>query len=1108
MSADTSSNSEYELDDAVDEIDGPKKKHTGIIAWWADNWVAANVLMIAAIICGIIGFFSLDRLTFPTTGWNGVTIRVAWQGAAPAEIEEQILLRIEDSIADLEGIKEITSRAQEGTGSVMVEALRGVDMDPFVNDVKLRVDSVNNLPVEAYEPVVYQWSSNSQFMGMAIYGDVDSLLLKNMAREIRDEIARDVPGATRAATQAVLPEEVSIEVSDAAMRRFGLTFDEVTRAVQNSSVNISGGYVRTDTGSVAVATRNQAQSASDFENIIIRQTEDGAIVRISDVATVKDGLVDADFDATYNGYPMSMVILRSLESGMNVVATQRELKKYIEEKQAELPEGVMLELWWDDSEAYFARMKTVVNNAGFGLLLVLATLMLFLRPMVAFWVSIGIATAFMGSFAMFLLPFMDVSLNMLSLFAFLLVIGIVVDDAIIVGENVHNQVERGKRGLDATVIGTRLVAKPVIFAVLTTMMAFAPFMLLSGPEVQFTKQISLVVIAALTLSLVESLLILPNHLAHLKPQRTTGAFGGVIKFQRKFANALIRFADVVYRPAVKLAIHARYAFVVGFVGLFVLSISLVSNGYLRQSFLPDVEQDVIFVSIQMPDGTPYERVEQIKDQLVLAEERFVEEMNSRYPGKPIVDAVSAFAFDTSIQAWISLTKAEERPEGLPVSQISEFLQTELGPIPDAREVSFTSNFNNNQPRVYISLQSDDLDALAAAATDLKAHLSTYDVVLDVRDSMTSAADEARLSLLPGAQALGLSEAEVTRQLAQAFYGAEAQRLPRDGEDIPVWVRLTRDERESLESLESFRIRLNDGREVPLAAVAEVTFADGISTIYRRDRQREVTVIADVIRDTMGEVNSGLEENFYPTFALNHPEVRRKDVGANREEQNFIKELLLLGGMMLGGMYILLSMGTRAVFQPLLIFASIPFCFVGTVIGNLVVNTFFGFNVTLGLFSYFGMIAAAGVVINDNLVLLDYVNRLRRQGVDGFTALVEGGVQRFRPILLTSVTTFVGVLPMLMEKSTQAQFLQPMVVALSFAIVFALFVTLLFVPALYAVGSDVWRYFGWLFNGKPFTQIGHYDRNALPAPKGMRPTGGVRPEAWDDGDPAHAGVPAE
>ncbi len=1046
----------------------------GVIGWWARNSVAANLLMVIAIVGGFIGYMQMERLVFPSAAQNVVTIDAFWQGASPQELEEQILVRVEEAVADLEGIVEITARASENSGFVRIEANRSIDMQRFVNDVKLRVDAINNLPPAAERLVVRQNLNENWFMGMALHGDIDLVELKRLADEIRDEVSEEVYGASRAIVSATLGEEVSIEISDEKLREFGLTFDEVANAIRAESVNVGGGSVRTESGNVSVAVRNQANTAEDFENIIVRQTEDSATLYVRDIGTVNDGFVDANFEATFNGEPMAIIALRSLENDMNVVRTQRELKEYIESKQAELQnKGVTLTLWWDDSEAFFARTKTVLNSAAIGLMLVTLVLILFLRPIVAFWTGVGIATAFFGAVA--ILPLMGVSLNMLSLFAFLLVIGIVVDDAIIVGENIHNRVERGERGVTASIIGTQLVAKPVVFAVLTTMMAFAPWMMLTGPEVQFTRQISLVVIAALSFSLIESLLILPNHLAHLKPQRTDGPFGGLIRFQQRFANALMSFAHKVYRPLVTRAIQARYATVALFIAIFVVSIATLSMGFVRSSFLPDVEQDFIFVQIEMADGTPYSRIMEIKDQLVRAEEEFMEDMNARYPDQPIVQATSAFSFDDGIQAWISLHPAEDRPQGISTKDISERLRELLGPIPDAEEVNFISNFNNNQSRIVIVLQSDNLEQLRAAAGDVKTYLSSFDTVFDVRDSLQSAADEAQLQLLPGARSLDLDEAEVSRQLFQAFNGAEAQRLPRNGEDVRVVVRLSKSERESLETLETFRLRLNDGREVPLAAVADVDFGEGISSVQRRNRSRSLIVTADVAEGGQGAIYQDLGSNYFPQFDARFSDVTRIEGGDREDQQNFVNELFILSLIVLAAMYFLLAIAFRAIFQPLLVMIAIPFCLIGAIVGSLVFNTAFG------LFSFFGIVAAAGVVINDNLVLIDYVNRLRREGMSAFNALIEAGVARFRPILLTSVTTFLGILPMMAERSTQAQFLQPMVVALGFAVVFALFLTLFLVPALYAVGSDIGRYVKWMWGGKRFVLIGRNEPSPAPAP---------------------------
>ena len=1037
----------------------------GFLGWWASNSVAANLLMIMTLIGGVVGYFRMDQVVFPTADWNIVTVSVAWPGAAPQEVEEQIVVRIEEAVADIEGIDEMTARATEGSGTVILTADRNLDMNAFTDEVKLRVDSINNLPPSSYRPIVQRARAESIYMGVALHGEIPLLDLRRLAERTRDEIAL-LPGASRAIVWGVLDEEVAIEVSEDALRRFGLTFDEVAGAIRATSVNTSSGNIRTETGDVSLRARNLADTQSQFEDIVLRQTAGGAIVRVGDVATVIDGFVDADLVSTFNGEPNAIIAIPTLEDDMNVVRTQKAIADFIEAKADELPPGVALDMWWDDSKIYKDRMEMVFSNGLFGLGLVMVILLLFLRPAVAVWVTVGIAIAFAGTFAV--LPMVGVSLNVLSLFAFLIVVGIVVDDAIIVGENIHNQVERGYKGLDASVLGAQLVAKPVVFGVVTTMMAFAPWMLLTGPEVQFTRQISLVVIAALTFSLIESLLILPNHLTHLKKQKRAegGALKGFFAFQRRLADGLVWFARNRYRPLAETAVRNRYATVLLFVCLFVLAVSSLQFGFVKFKFEPEVESDFLQITISMPDGTPFSRTEQVAQQLQDAELRFQEAMNAEFGGDfEIVQSTNTIAETRQVQSWIGLAPAEDRPPGLSVRDMSERLRVELGPVPDAEEVDMQFTINQANNNIPISLQSRDLNALRVAADDLKVKLNTYDAVFDVRDNMLSATEEARITLKPGAESTGLTLQEVTRQVRQAFYGEEVQRLPRNGDDVRVMVRYPETARESLDALNNFRIRTTDGREVPLAAIAEVEFAPGVQTINRRERQRSITVTANVAGDESGSILQDLNDTFYEDFERRHPEVTREQLGNAQAEQEFLGEVLVLLLIMFGLMFALLAVAFRSVFQPLLVMTAIPFGFVGALIGHVIMG------MPMGILSYFGIGAAAGVVINDNLVLIDYVNRLRKEGVGAYQALIEACVARFRPILLTSVTTFVGVAPMMAERSMQARFLQPMIVSLAFAVVFALFLTLFMVPSLYAVGVEIARYFRSAFTGQPMQHIG-------------------------------------
>ncbi|WP_339738050.1 efflux RND transporter permease subunit [uncultured Maricaulis sp.] len=1038
----------------------------GIIGWWARNLVAANLLMIVALLGGFFGYSQLNREVFPTIAVNGATVSVAWPGASPQEVEEQLIVRIEEALADLDGVDTITSTAREGNGFINVEGLPSVDVGEFIDNIKLEVDSVNNLPQSAYRPVVNPWRSEDQVIGFAVHGFIDRRDLQHIAREIRDEVAQ-LPGSSLVNTWAVLSEEVSIELAEDDLQRYSLSFDEIVRAIRASSLNASAGSVRTELGELSLTSRQLADTRSEFENLIIRQTSAGGTVRVADVARVNDGFIDANLAATYNGEPMALIVVLTTPD-IDVVDVSASVRGYIERKQLELPDGVSLSLWWDNSEMYEARMATILNSALFGGFLVLVVLFLFLRPLVAFWVTGGIFIAFGGAFL--LLPMLDVTLNMLSLFAFLLVIGIVVDDAIVVGENIHDRVERGESGLTASIVGTQMVIKPVIFAVITTIMMFMPFMLITGPTVQFTKQISLVVIAALAFSLIESMLILPAHLSHMKPQRTTGFFGPLIRFQRAIAETMVWFARNVYRPTLKFAIRNRYATLITFIGIFAISIVLMMTNRVGSVFMPQIENETIQVNIQLADGAPWTRTEHVREQLDRAQDEALQYYRDQFPGEvDMIESRSTLATDGRIRAWITIADPEIRPGLLPTAEVALKIREFLGPIPDAEEVTLDSTMNDGGSSVTFAISHQNLDMLRAAADDLKAQLRSYDTLYDVVDSLQTSTEELQFSLRPDARSLGLTLQDVTRQVRQAFYGEEVQRLPRDGQDVRVMVRLERDARRSLDTLRDLRIRTSDGHEVPLSAVADVTFAPGLNRINRRNGMRTVTVRAELSDPAArGDINQSLDSEFWEGWEHRFPGISRDEIGQSEGEREFMQELVGLFAVTLVSMYILLAVAFRSYAQPILIMVAIPFALTGAIFGHLI------FDMPVALFSYFGVGAAAGVVINDNLVLMDFVNRLRANGVGAFQALVDSGVQRFRPILLTSVTTFLGILPMMAARSTQAQFLKPMVVALGFAVIFALFLTLLLIPSMYAIGVDIARFFRGMWSGEKQAALGeHY-----------------------------------
>lgn len=1028
----------------------------GLISWWTRNTIAANLLMVAIIIAGAYSFTKLEREVFPSATFNGATVTVSWPGASPIEIEEQLILRIEEAVADVDGIERVTASAREGVASVNIEGADTVDATFFLNEIKNRVDGISTFPRDAFPPNVWPWRINTPAQFIALYGDLEERELYALGRELRDELAQIPNGSPLVNLWGVINEEVSIEVSETALRRYGLTFDDVATAIRGSSLNIAGGQVRTDTGNVQVAARNLADTEEEFERIVVRQQADGSIIRVGDVANVIDGLEDRRSRREMNGKPTVNIAVEAPET-LNIVSLSNAVQKWMDEKNKELDGRAELTLWFDFADIYYGRMDLVSSNAILGLGLVLIVLVLFLRPTVAFWVSVGIAIAFAGAFIF--MPAAGVSLNMLSLFAFLLVIGVVVDDAIIVGENIHNTVESGKEKTEAAILGAQLVAKPVFFAVLTTMIAFLPYLFISGGTSQFTKHISFTIIFALIFSLVESFFILPAHLSHMKPQNKDGVF---YRLQGFFAEGLLTIADRVYRPLIKFAISVRYFTVAGFFGFFMIAVALLQQGWVPFKFQPEVQGTFLSLDVRMPEGTPWPRSEQIFEEITSASERFKTKLNT--PDLEYVKTIYVAAEEGTISAYVTIVDAKQRRES--TKEVAELFRDELGPIEDAEEITIGYTINNGGPDLSFGIESDDLEALRLAVIDLQNAVRTLPGVYDVRNNLQSATPELQIELKPGAERFGLTLADVSGQVRQAFFGEEVQRLPRNGQDVRVMVRFPAADRESLTTIETMRIRTRDGREVPLSAVADANFAPSFKRIDRRDRRRSAQITAELREGAdRAAVMKIYREEFSPELQRRHPDVSLAERGDAEAQAEFFTQFLLLNVMALVAMYMLLAIAFNSYWQPVLVMTAIPFGFMGAAFGHFI------FNIEFAMFSFFGIGAASGVVINDNLVLIDYVNRLRRQGAGALSALVTAGVGRFRPILLTSVTTFIGLLPIMFERSTDAQFLMPIVVSLAFGVFFAMFVTLFFVPAMYAVGADIGRFYRWAWTGEKQPRIG-------------------------------------
>ena len=1042
----------------------------GLVAWWAKNGVAANLLMIAIILMGFVGFFKLEREFFPTTTINGMTVSIGWQGASPSDVEEQLVTRIEDAITGIDGIDYIEATAREGSGSVNIRTKVRADYDKILDEVKARIDGINNFPPDAFKATVTRWDARADYMYLALHGDVDRLTLQRLTNDIRAEMAK-IPGGELVQDISKLEEEVTIEISEEALRRYGLTFQQVATAISGTSVNLSAGSVKTSSGNLQLKARNLANTKAEFENIVIRQAQDGGKIYLKDIALVVDQFEDFDFIASFNGETTTMFQVLTPDS-INVTKAGSGFRKYIEEKNKELPPGIELSMWFDGSKVFDARMNLIGSNALLGMILVLIILVLFLRPAVAFWVTAGILVSFTGAIA--IMPYLGVSLNMISTFAILLVIGIVVDDAIVVGESIHFHVEHGMTKTRGAIAGTNMVVKPVFFAVITTIMTFMPWMLLSGPMVSFTRQITLVVIAALAFSLIEAFFLLPAHLAHLKPLKPIEEAGMFSRFQRSMADGLTNFARRFFRPFIALIIKFRYATLCTFMGLMILSFGILKAGLAKVEMIPNPEGDMIQTTISFPEGTSFERVSQIKTRLDDA----VKELNANTQKDFDVDfdlitAPGSFAAGNRVRAFLGLAPAEDRTL-ISSKAIAEKLEEYLGPIPDAYRIQLSADQGvspGGGRGVSFALASSNTEALTRATKDLKAQLESYGDVTRTWDSLESSAQEMRFTLKPGAERYGITLATVTRQVREAFFGREVQRLPRNGEDVRVVLRYPKEARESIDSLEQLRIRGAQGVEVPLYSIAEVTFAPGVSRISRRDRKRTIRAGARVTGgpEAIQKIRTDMDENFFPEWKLRHPNAERLVVDDDDLEKTMAYELKLFAAIVFLMMYGLLAIAFKSYAQPLLIVIAIPFAFVGMVFGSMIMD------VPLGMMSLFGFFAAAGVAVNDNLVLIDYINRLRDKGVGAYQAVIDACVSRFRPILLTSVTTFVGIMPMFAEKSVQAQFLKPMVVALAFGVLFDFFLTLMLVPAMYGIGVDIKRFAKRMWTGQEQPALGEsYD----------------------------------
>jgi multidrug efflux pump subunit AcrB len=1018
-----------------------------MIAWFAKNDVAANILFFVIIISGIyVATTQIPIDLFPEVEQRNVRVSMVLPGASPQETEEGITIKIEEAIQAIEGIRQITSQSREGSASVTVQVEEGYDVREVLDEVKIRVDGVNNFPVEAESLLVQvpQWRRDA--IGVVLFGDYDNMTLRRVAENVRDELA-GLPEITQVEVDNVLPFEISIEIAEWALRQYDISLEQVAGILRQNSTDVSAGNLKTKGGDIFIRSRGQAYRASDFETIPVITTQDGTMITLGDIATIRDEFEETPLRTRFNGVPaIEIEVYRSGDESIIDVTTA--VRNYIDKKQLDMPDGLTIDFWRDRSEPIKARLETLTKSAWQGLLLVIIMLALFLRPSVAFWVCLGIPMSFMGAFLF--MPLFDVSLNLMSLFAFILVLGIVVDDAIVTGENVYSHLQKGEDPLNAAIKGTQEVAVPVTFGILTTAAAFLPLAFQTGRGSWYAA-IPLVVIPVLLFSLIESKFILPAHLKHVK-MRTEKNTSRLSKLQQKIANSLEAMIEKVYQPILAQAMRWRYAAWTAMFASLILIIGTIAAGHTKFVFFPRVQSEVATATLVMPAGTAFESTDRIISAMTMHAKDLQEEYRDAETGESVIRnvySISGGRNSTTGRVQMDMIPPESRTVDVTTREVVNQWRKKVGQVAGAEQLNYRAEIGGwGGSPISIELKGRNTEALNTLGEGLKKQLEQYPAVSDIEDSLSDGKEELQLELKPEARLLGLSLNQVARQVRQAVFGFEVQRVQRGREEVRVMVRYPLEARQSIETLEQMMIRIGPNQEVPLWQVANVFPGLSPDSILRVDRQRTISVNADFDKEAgdlslvLGEVNAWLSEqiNAYPgtTFEM-AGEARDQAESTNSLTVGAIGLTILI--------YILLAIPFKSYSQPIIVMSVIPFGLVGAVIGHWIMG------MDLTLLSFMGMLALSGVVVNDSLVLVDYINQKRNEGVSLKEAVYTAGGRRFRPVLLTSLTTFAGLVPLLFETSTQAQFLIPMAVSLGFGILFATLITLFIVPINYLILED-------------------------------------------------------
>ncbi len=1014
-----------------------------MIAWFARNHVAANLLMMTLL---VVGLFSLsERIpleVFPDTTMDRIDVSISLRGATPEDAEQSVAILVEEAVQDLEGIDEIVSSSSEGAAKISMELESGYDPRALLSDIKSRVDAINNFPVEAEKPVISLATRRREVISVAIAGPYSEKETRAMAEQVRDDLLR-LSGITQVELDSVRNYEIAIEVSENRLRQYGISLKQLADTIAKSAQDISAGNIKAEGGEILIRSKGKAYDRAQFENIVAVTRPDGSLVRVKEIAQVVDGFEESALRSRFNGQMAAFVDVYRV-GDQSAIDVADKVKAYVAQRQAGLPKGVELSVWRDRSKIVKNRLQTLTSNAIQGGILVLLLLTLFLRPYIAFWVFIGIPVSFMGAFVS--MSYFGISLNVVSLFAFLLVLGIVVDDAIVTGENIYTHLRHAENGLDAAINGTQEVAVPVTFGVLTTIAAFLPLAFIEGGRGQMFLAVPVVVVPILIFSLIESKFVLPAHLKHMKLRAEKSSSNRLERLQTGFADGFERAILNYYQPVLRWVLENRWSTLITFSGILVLMVMLFLTGYSRFTPFPRVQSEVARATLTLPAGTVFEVTDSYIKRITDAAFALKKKYRDADEGDLILDIQSTTGNSgaNSGRVMFEIVPPENRTSRISSSTLVREWRNAIGVLPGVESLTFRAEISHGRDPIDIQFYGGDLATLSEVADKMKAHLEGFSEIFDIQDSLSDGKEELQIELKPEAHALGFTRSDVLSQIRNGFFGYQIQRIQRGRDDIRVMVRFPESDRKSVYSLADQRITNSAGQSVPLGQIVELKPGKSPTSIIRVNRYRTVKVTADVNKDkaNMTLIQADLNQ-YIGEIMAQYPGVSFKFAGETEEQKESLHSLIVGLVIVLFVIYALLAIPFKSYAQPFIVMSVIPFGVIGALGGHWLLG------MDLTMYSLLGLMALVGIVVNDSLVLVDYINQHKpKMGVR--EAVLKAGAARFRPVMLTSLTTFIGLVPLLFEQSTQAQFLIPMAVSLGFGVMFATFVTMLLVPVNYVL----------------------------------------------------------